>query len=101
MTEDSRWSAEQAEAVVVGRWGADVLVRLRGRKARKFVDNSPTPPDVPHGHSGTGGVVVAVGEVVAAAATAGYRTARRTMVGVRDRCRWATRSSRAFVSSRA
>ena len=92
MTEDSRWSEE---AVVVGRWGADVLVRLRGRKTCKFVDDSPTPPDVPHGHSGTGGVVVAVGEVAAA----GYRTARRTMVGVRDRCRWATRSSRTFVSS--
>ena len=83
MTEDSRWSAERAETVVVGRWGADVLVRLRGRKTCEFVNDSPTLPDVPHGHSGMGGVVVAVGEVAAAA---GYRTAQRTMVGVRDRC---------------
>ena len=97
MTEDSRWSAERVEAVVVGRWGADVLVRLRGRKTCKFIDDSPRLPDVPHSRSGTEGVVVAVGEV----AGVGYRTAWRTMVGVRDWCRWATRSSRAFVSSRA
>ena len=43
MTEDSRWSAERAEAVVVGRWGADVLVRLREPKSRwgEGVDASP------------------------------------------------------------